>query len=161
MAFPVHRRMAVLAAGALVFATTAAGTGAATPAAPAAGSPAADTPDAAHHDWSVLSGYKRYGGNCAVCHGPDGMGGTFAPALVESLKSLDHDQFLMTVVNGKKDKNLTMPSFGTDPNVMCYIEDIYVYLKLRSDGKLDRGRPAGNATKPKDVAEAENACMGV
>jgi len=22
-----------------------------------------------------------------------------------------------------------MPSFGTNPNVMCYIEDIFVYLR--------------------------------
>ena len=34
-----------------------------------------------------------------------------------------------------------MPSFGTDQNVMPYINDIYGYLKARSDGKLDRGRP--------------------
>jgi len=28
-----------------------------------------------------------------------------------------------------------MPSFGADRNVMCYLDDIYLYLRVRSDGK--------------------------
>lgn len=125
------------------------------------GTPA--TPDGAASDtvaWSRFSGWKRYHANCSVCHGPDGLGGTFAPSLVNSLKSLDHDQFLETVVNGKENAELAMPAFGADPNVMCYIEEIYTYLKARSDGQMDRGRPANQPAKPKDFAEAETACMG-
>jgi hypothetical protein len=53
-----------------------------------------------------------------------------------------------------------MPSFGTDPNVMCYLDDIYTYLKARSDGVVGRGRPAKHADKPPEATEAENACMG-
>ena len=53
-----------------------------------------------------------------------------------------------------------MPGFGTDPNVMCYLDDIYAYLKARSDGVLARGRPAKHSDKPPEAAEAENACMG-
>ena len=33
-----------------------------------------------------------------------------------------------------------MPALGDNPNVMCYIDDIYVYLKARADGVLPRGR---------------------
>jgi methanol metabolism-related c-type cytochrome len=112
-------------------------------------------------DYASFSGWKRYHGNCSVCHGPDGLGGTFAPALTNSLKTLTHDQFLETVVNGKQEGQLAMPAFGADPNVMCYIEDIYSYLKARSDGKIGRGRPASVAAKPKEFAEAETACMGL
>src|SRR4051812_38005718 len=79
---------------------------------------------AAPVSWGVFSGYKRYSGNCQVCHGTDALGGTFAPNLTESLKRLDHDAFLDVVVNGKTEGQLAMPSFGADPNVMCYIEDI-------------------------------------
>jgi len=111
--------------------------------------------------WPVFSGYKRYSGNCQVCHGTDALGGTFAPNLTESLKRLDHDQFLEIVVNGKTEGTLTMPSFGADPNVMCYIEDIYTYLKARADGGVGRGRPDPQPTKPADVAAAETACMGI
>jgi hypothetical protein len=34
-----------------------------------------------------------------------------------------------------------MPSFGTTEDVVDYLEDIYAYLKGRSDGVLGRGRP--------------------
>jgi hypothetical protein len=34
-----------------------------------------------------------------------------------------------------------MPPFGTVEDVMLYLDDIYSYLKARSDGVLDRGRP--------------------
>lgn len=123
-------------------------------AAPAAAAPAGTV------SWPVFSGYKRFSGNCQVCHGTDGLGGTFAPNLTVSLKTLDHDAFLNTVVNGKQNAQLAMPSFGADPNVMCYIEDIYTYLKGRSDGTVPRGRPDPQPSKPADVATAEAACMG-
>ena len=125
-------------------------------AAPVAAAPAPGTPVS----WAVFSGYKRYSGNCQVCHGTDALGGTFAPNLTDSLKRLDHDAFLETVVNGKVDGELAMPSFGADPNVMCYIEDIYTYLKARADGQVGRGRPDPQPKKPADVAETEAACMG-
>src|SRR5437868_4954541 len=34
-------------------------------------------------DWYTMSGYLRYNANCIVCHGPDGMGSTYAPSLVD------------------------------------------------------------------------------
>jgi len=96
-------------------------------------------------DQGTYNGYRRYHSSCHVCHGPDGLGGSFAPALVESLKHIDYDTFAATIANGKAEKGATgqrvMPSFGTDQNVMLYVQDIYGYLKARSDGKLDRGRP--------------------
>lgn len=121
-----------------------------------AAKPGGQTDDAA---WALFSGWKRYHANCATCHGPDGMGSSFGPDLTRSLKALDHDHFLETVVNGKQEGDLAMPAFGTNPNVMCYIEDIYSYLKARSAGLLERGRPA-SPPKPTSVAEAETACMG-
>lgn len=53
-----------------------------------------------------------------------------------------------------------MPSLGTDNNVMCFIDDIYVYLKARADDALPRGRPADHEPKPKSWTDAEDACMG-
>ena len=32
-------------------------------------------------DWYTYSGYRRYHSECHVCHGPDGEGSTYAPAL--------------------------------------------------------------------------------
>jgi methanol metabolism-related c-type cytochrome len=115
-------------------------------------------------DWPTFSGFRRYNSVCHTCHGPDGVGSTFAPALTESLKRLNYEQFMEIVVNGKQEVNTAvqkkMPAFGTDPNVMCYLDDISAYLKARSDGAVARGRPAKHADKPPEAAEAEQACMG-
>ena len=36
-------------------------------------------------DWATFSGFRRYNSICHTCHGPDGVGSTFAPALTESM----------------------------------------------------------------------------
>lgn len=115
-------------------------------------------------DWYTFSGFRRYNSSCIVCHGPDGAGSTYAPALTDSLKAIDYTQFVNTAVNGKQDVNTAsdkvMPAFGTNPNVMCYLDDIFIYLRARSDGALGRGRPQKHADKPKAAKEAEDSCMG-
>jgi methanol metabolism-related c-type cytochrome len=115
-------------------------------------------------DWYTYSGYRRFNSECEVCHGFDGLGSTFAPSLVDSLKTLGYSDFTSIVVGGRKDVNTAnekvMPSFGTDRNVMCYLDDIYVYLRARSDGKLGGGRPEKHVDKPAAAAKAETACMG-
>ena len=115
-------------------------------------------------DWYTYVGYLRYGANCLQCHGPDGLGSSYGPSLVDSLKSLSHADFLSIVVGGKKDVNtaqeLVMPPFGTNRNVMCYIDPIYVYLRARSDGALGRQRPEKHEPKPDAFTKAENSCMG-
>ena len=96
-------------------------------------------------DRGTYNGYRRYHSSCHVCHGPDGLGSSFAPALVDSLKSIDYVAFAEVVVNGRQAQGATgnsvMPSFAFDPNVMEYMNDIYGYLKARADGVLERGRP--------------------
>src|SRR3954468_10529057 len=115
-------------------------------------------------DWPTFSGFRRFNSECFVCHGPDGVGSSFAPALVDSLKTMTYEQFLETVTNGKTEVNTAvqkkMPAFGTNPNVMCYLDDIYAYLKARSDGVVGRGRPPKHAEKSAEAKEAEAACMG-
>lgn len=114
-------------------------------------------------DWYTFSGFRRYHAECHVCHGPDGLGSSFAPALVESLKTMGYDEYLEIVVNGRVNvgsgQENVMPSFGTNPNVMCFVEDIYAYLKARSDGALGRGRPK-REDKPQEATEHERACLG-
>ncbi len=98
------------------------------------------------------------------CHGPAGLGSSFGPSLVDALKSLSYTDFLSIVAQGKKDVNvaqeLAMPSFGINPNVMCYIDPIFVYLRARSDGAVGPERPEKHAPKPDAFAKAEDACMG-
>lgn len=115
-------------------------------------------------DWYTSVGYIRYTANCMQCHGPDGLGSSFGPSLVDALKTLSYSQFTDTVTNGKQNvsasQDLVMPAFGTNPNVMCYLDAIFVYLRARSDGALGRGQPQKNAPKPAGYSKTEDACMG-
>jgi len=115
-------------------------------------------------DWYTSVGYIRYTANCMQCHGPDGLGSSFGPSLVDALQSLSYSQFVDTVTNGKKDVNasqdLVMPAFGTNPNIMCFLDPIFVYLRARSDGALGRGQPQKNEPKPAGYSATEDACMG-
>jgi len=111
-------------------------------------------------DWATFNGYRRYHASCHTCHGPDGLGSSFGPALIDSLKTQPFEQFLDIVVNGKQTGEKKMPALGTDFNVMCYINDIYAYLKARSDNAIGRGRPAKYEKKSEDAAKAEEICMG-
>lgn len=96
-------------------------------------------------DQHTYNGWRRYTESCLRCHGPDGSGSSYAPDLTQSLKSMSEDQFKETVVNGRTNVSASadnvMPPFGTVEDVMYYLDDIYAYLKARSDGVLGRGRP--------------------
>jgi methanol metabolism-related c-type cytochrome len=115
-------------------------------------------------DWYTYSGYRRYHADCHTCHGPDGQGSSYAPALANSLKTLTYEQFMDVVVNGRQKvgvaENQVMPAFAQNVNVMCYIDDLYVYLKARADGAVPRGRPAKREDKPKLAAQNEDSCLG-
>ena len=115
-------------------------------------------------DWYTFSGFRRYHSECHVCHGPDGEGSTYAPGLLDPVKRLGYAQFLAIVAGGmeeiRTDKQSKMPALGDNANVMCYIDDIYIYLKARSDGVLPRGRPAKRTDKPAVADEHEKICFG-
>jgi methanol metabolism-related c-type cytochrome len=115
-------------------------------------------------DWYTYSGFRRYHSDCHVCHGPDGMGSTYAPALKDSLKTMSYPDFLGVVASGRKNvstaQDNVMPAFGDNPNVACYMDDLYIYLRARANDALPRGRPAKHEDKPEAYAKAEDACMG-
>ena len=112
-------------------------------------------------DWYSYSGFRRYHSECHVCHGPDGEGSSYAPALKDSLKTLSYQQFLEVTASGRinASQNLVMPAFGDNKSVMCFADDIYVYLKARSDDVVPRGRPAKRADKPEAATAYEKDCL--
>ncbi|MDA8048721.1 MAG: c-type cytochrome, methanol metabolism-related [Rhodospirillales bacterium] len=116
-------------------------------------------------DWGTFVGYLRYSDTCLRCHGPDGLGSSYAPDLVHALKGIDYSQFIADVAGGIKAVNsaqdLVMPSFGTDRNVMCFIQEIYVYLRARSTGALGRGRPEKRVASPKGFNQSSYKCLGI
>ena len=115
-------------------------------------------------DWLTYSGFRRYHSECHVCHGPEGEGSSYAPALKNSAIEMDYYDFVDVVVNGRQRvnaaENSVMPAFGDNPNVMCYLDDIYVYLKARGTDAVPRGRPGAREDKSEVIAEDENACLG-
>ncbi len=97
-------------------------------------------------DYGTYNGYRRYHNTCHVCHGPDALGSSFAPALKDSLKQLSYSDFLDVVTNGRQvdgagGTESVMPSFAENPDVMLYIDHLYAYIKARSNDALGRGRP--------------------
>ncbi len=115
-------------------------------------------------DWYTFSGFRRYHAECHVCHGPDGEGSSYAPALKDSAVDMDYYDFQYVVVEGRKvvdaADNQVMPAFGLNKNVMCYLDDIYVYLKARGVDAIPRGRPAKKMPKSEQFVEDEESCMG-
>lgn len=116
-------------------------------------------------DWGTWQGFRRYHDACHVCHGPNADGSTFAPALADSLKTIDYAKFLAVVAGGQRSNSggteFVMPAFGEDKNVMCYIDDIYTYIKARSLGILPPGRPSGGRQDISDEARTyAKECFG-
>lgn len=74
-------------------------------------------------DWYTYIGYTMYGANCLQCHGPDALGSSYAPSLVDALKSLNTSDVKSVIIGGKKNINssqeLVIPAFGVNKNVMC------------------------------------------
>ena len=116
-------------------------------------------------DWGTFVGYLRYNDTCLRCHGPDGAGSSYAPDLTQALQQISYAQFIADVAGGIKAVNtaqqLVMPAFSEDKNVMCFIQEIYSYLRARSTGAVNRGRPAKTAPDPKGFDEASYKCLGI
>lgn len=116
-------------------------------------------------DWYAYSGFRRYHSECHVCHGPEGEGSTYAPALKDTLKTMSYSDFIGVVASGRErttpdGAKSVMPALGDNKNVMCYIDDIYVYLKALADGAIGRGRPKGRDDKPQAANDYDKACFG-
>ena len=95
-------------------------------------------------DMDTYQGWKQYELNCSRCHGEYAVGTSFAPALAVSLKEggtiPTREDFITTVCAGRPDKG--MPAWCALGLEMDKIQNIYLYVKGRADGKFAVGRPA-------------------
>ena len=77
---------------------------------------------------------------------------------------MSYGDFLGVVASGRKNVSTSqenvMPAFGDNPNVACYMDDIYVYLRARANDAWPRARPDRHEDKPEAATKAENTCMG-
>jgi methanol metabolism-related c-type cytochrome len=115
-------------------------------------------------DWLTYSGFRRYHSECHVCHGPDGEGSSYAPALKDSAMRLDYYDFIGIVAGGRQNVDAghqnVMPAFGDNFNVMCYVDDIWVYLRARGSDAIPRGRPAPREDKADESRAAAASGLG-
>ncbi|MCB1859289.1 MAG: cytochrome C [Gammaproteobacteria bacterium] len=94
-------------------------------------------------DFGTYNGFRRYHADCHVCHGPAGLGSAYAPALMDSMKSMDWMNFVDVIVRGRQGlDNKVMPSFAGNTDVLANMLDIYAYLRARADDVIGPVRPA-------------------
>ena len=99
-------------------------------------------------DDKTLEGWKTWRAMaCERCHGPEQQG-LVGPSLVNSLKVLSKEDFHTTITNGRVEKG--MPNFGGVALVQRNWENLYAYLKGRSEGKIAPGHlyPLSQADAP-------------
>jgi mono/diheme cytochrome c family protein len=88
-------------------------------------------------DPKTLAGWKTWRAMaCERCHGAS-QEGLVGPALVNSLKVLTKEQFHTTITQGRVEKG--MPNFGGVQLVQDNWENLYAYLKGRSDDNIAAG----------------------
>ena len=89
-------------------------------------------------DAETMKGFRAWrAAACDRCHGAN-QEGLVGPSLVNSLKVLTKAEFVTTVTNGRLEKG--MQSFGNSPVVMDNMNQLYAYLKGRSDGAITRSK---------------------
>ncbi|NVO07690.1 MAG: c-type cytochrome [Rhodoferax sp.] len=87
-------------------------------------------------DAETMKGFRTWrAAGCDRCHGAN-QDGLVGPSLIESLKTLSKEDFITTVTNGRLEKG--MMRFAESPTVMNNINQLYAYLKGRSDGAITR-----------------------
>ena len=89
-------------------------------------------------DQNTMEGFRTWrSAACDRCHGPN-QEGLVGPSLIERLKVLTPEEFKTTVLGGRMAKG--MPSFGENQKVTAHIDQLYAYLKGRSDGAITRAK---------------------
>lgn len=89
-------------------------------------------------DAKTLDGFKIWrAAACDRCHGAN-QEGMVGPSLLESLKKLTKAEFVTTMKDGRLEKG--MPAWNTNDQVMKGMDNIYAYLKGRSDGAITKAK---------------------
>ena len=90
-------------------------------------------------DLYLTRGFRAFS-QCQVCHGLDANGSSFAPSLNSKLQEIDKALFVERVRDGFKGQVGVMPPWKDNPNVMKWMDQLYDYLKARSDGAIPAGK---------------------
>jgi len=96
--------------------------------------------DGTHLDANSYKGFKLFRNWCARCHGTYGQG-MVGPNLADSLTIITKEEFFDTVEKGKAGRIGSMPPWKANVKVMEGREQLYAYLRARSDGAIGEIKP--------------------
>ena len=89
-------------------------------------------------DPKTMDGFRAWrAAACDRCHGAN-QEGLVGPPLLESMKTLSKEEFVKSVRDGRLEKG--MVSFSTSKMVMDNMDNLYAYLKGRSNGDIKRAK---------------------
>jgi len=91
-------------------------------------------------DATSYKGFKLFRNWCARCHGTYGQG-MVGPNLADSLKVISKEEFNHVVAEGKTGSIGSMPAWQANAEVMENRDQLYAYLKARSDGAIGVEKP--------------------
>ena len=99
-------------------------------------------------DWYTYVGFTRYSSECLRCHGPDGMGSSYAPALIDSMKHLSYTDFYAH--RRRRQKGCVRLAGPGDAGQRRQQERHVLHrrdlrLSARARRRCDRARPSGKA----------------
>src|SRR5688572_2262508 len=92
-------------------------------------------------DRGTYVGWRTFHAICHTCHAQDAVGSTFAPDLLARMRQIGKPEFMKAMNEGFTGQMGVMPPWKQDPNVNKYFEELWSFLKARSDGALLPGRP--------------------
>jgi hypothetical protein len=117
---------------------------------------------------SVYPGWRVFQDKCARCHGPDAGGTPRGPDLLARVREMGSRQFVGLVLRRydwslpasragsesaarealiddvlqRREGQLVMPAWESEPRVNAHIMDLYAYLSARAQGSQGAGRPS-------------------
>lgn len=90
-------------------------------------------------DPATLQGFRTWrAATCDRCHGAE-QEGSVGPSLIAGMKKLSKEQFTDIVANGRNVRGV-MPGYKTNKDVMEHMDELYAYLKGRSDGAITQAK---------------------
>ncbi|MFC1681604.1 c-type cytochrome [Pseudomonadota bacterium] len=92
-------------------------------------------------DARTYNGFRIYSDKCATCHG-HGTGVSTSPAADLTRRPIKYEDIHFTLYHGHDENLGVMPSWKGNCDVIPRIDELYLYLKARSDGALPLGRPS-------------------
>ena len=89
-------------------------------------------------DPNTMNGFRAWrAAACDRCHGAN-QEGLVGPSLLTSMKTLSKEEFVKSIRDGRLDKG--MMSFSSSKIVMDNMDNLYAYLKGRSNGDITRAK---------------------